>query len=521
MRLLFRILICNVFFVLFLFHPVWAANTSYYVDATRGRDSNTGLSHAQAWQTLSKVNNSLFNSGDNVYLLCGETWIGQQIIVDWSGTAEDNVIIGAYYMDDGSETVGVNGDGRPIIDGKITFPSTNTRGLVEVKDKFSYVTIQDLHILRSAGYGFIARPDATHVTVQRCKVDTTFRGSIVFWTNADNGSALYNECTNSGLQRLTLGNWPAAIAMRKTSRGIAKYNYVHDVYGEGIAPGNSGTVMYNLVSDTKSVALYINAVSDVEVAYNLVVGTSESTFEIVSGWHGAGISVATENNTSSWQDCYDNKVHHNVIINTYAGIRMYESHSTYQIYNIYIYNNTFIDNFGNFMLSNKNDDLDVSTIYVKNNISYPQDSRSSHVKVWGGSTIDNWTCDYNNWAVDTAPTNAFSGGNDVTGDPNFVKSTWKTDNFTMSDFSTSDFFVKDGSSAINSGVDLGHVYSLSIGDSSDFNFTDKGLKYGHPIYVNLVSQNDNAPWEMGATKLTGSQSSVIQPPEGLKLLINQ
>ena len=87
MLLSFRFLICNVFFVLFLFHPVWAANTSYYVDATMGSDSNTGLSHAQAWQTLSKINKSSFNSRVNVYLLCGKVWAVQQIIVDWSGTA--------------------------------------------------------------------------------------------------------------------------------------------------------------------------------------------------------------------------------------------------------------------------------------------------------------------------------------------------------------------------------------------------------------------------------------------------
>ena len=58
MRLFFKFLVCNIFFVLFLFNPAWAANTSYYVDATNGSDSNTGLSHAQAWKTLSKVNST-------------------------------------------------------------------------------------------------------------------------------------------------------------------------------------------------------------------------------------------------------------------------------------------------------------------------------------------------------------------------------------------------------------------------------------------------------------------------------
>ena len=49
----------------------WAA--TYYADATNGKDSHTGMSSAQAWKSLSKVNGESFSPGDNIYFKCGET----------------------------------------------------------------------------------------------------------------------------------------------------------------------------------------------------------------------------------------------------------------------------------------------------------------------------------------------------------------------------------------------------------------------------------------------------------------
>jgi len=522
-RLIAKFLLYNSFFILFLFNSVWAANTSYYVAATSGNDSNTGLSHAQAWKTLSKVNSFSFSSGDNVYLLCGETWSSERLTTDWSGTVEDNVVIGAYYMDGGVETVGVNGDGKPIIDGQTTYPTSNLEALISTSQNVDYITIQDIEVKNSAGYGIRAAKHTSYITVQRCKIDTTYRNNILF-SGSNYGNALYNECTNGGTIRLEVHGWPQTLSMHGTTGGTIKYNYVYNQYGEGIGVGDYCTVMYNLVVDTKSVGIYLNGSNNSEVAYNLVVGTNDTTYTIVTGWHGPGICLATENNTSTVADCENNKIHHNTIINTYAGIRMYESNDAYynkQVRNNYIYNNTFIDNYGNFMLSNTSDDIDVSTIYVKNNISYPNSAESSHQIVWGGSTLDNWTCDYNNWAVDAAPSNAFLGAHDVTGNPNFAKSTWRSKSFTMDDFLTSDFFPKDGSSAIDSGVDLGSNFSNSLGNGTDFNATNPDPNNGVPILIFKESQYDNTPWEIGATKSTGDPSSTLQAPEGLKLAIHQ
>ena len=37
--------------------------TEYYVDATNGNDTDSGNSPNSAWQTISRVNNGIFNPG--------------------------------------------------------------------------------------------------------------------------------------------------------------------------------------------------------------------------------------------------------------------------------------------------------------------------------------------------------------------------------------------------------------------------------------------------------------------------
>jgi parallel beta-helix repeat protein len=76
--------------------PLWA--TDYYVKST-GNDSNTGLSDAQAWKTITKVNTvwaaGTFAPGDNIYFRRGDTFYGTLTVTE-SGTSANNITIGAY-----------------------------------------------------------------------------------------------------------------------------------------------------------------------------------------------------------------------------------------------------------------------------------------------------------------------------------------------------------------------------------------------------------------------------------------
>lgn len=66
----------------------------YYVDATKGRDSNDGLSPENAWGTIAKANSVKLNPGDSVLLKRGEAWREQ--LIPKSGDETVYITYGAY-----------------------------------------------------------------------------------------------------------------------------------------------------------------------------------------------------------------------------------------------------------------------------------------------------------------------------------------------------------------------------------------------------------------------------------------
>ena len=82
--------------LLFLFIHFFSSNfaATYYV-SNSGNDSNSGLATTLAWKTLSKVNASIFNAGDQILFRKGDSFYGT-ITVKNSGTAGSPIIYGAY-----------------------------------------------------------------------------------------------------------------------------------------------------------------------------------------------------------------------------------------------------------------------------------------------------------------------------------------------------------------------------------------------------------------------------------------
>ena len=67
----------------------------YYVDATRGDDSNPGINSSLPWKTLAKVTASSFNPGDNIFLKRGEVW-EERLQVSSSGESGNPITYTAY-----------------------------------------------------------------------------------------------------------------------------------------------------------------------------------------------------------------------------------------------------------------------------------------------------------------------------------------------------------------------------------------------------------------------------------------
>ena len=104
-RVLSCIMALSIIISTVIFSPVYASEgaensgTIYYVDQTTGNDENNGTSEDTPWKTLDKVNNTVFQPGDQILLKCGETWT-EQLAPKGSGTNEAPIILSSYGTGD-------------------------------------------------------------------------------------------------------------------------------------------------------------------------------------------------------------------------------------------------------------------------------------------------------------------------------------------------------------------------------------------------------------------------------------
>jgi hypothetical protein len=91
-----------VFIVLVVFviaaSPSSASPTAviYYVSSSTGNDNDDGLSEANAFATIAKVNALNLQPGDRVLLKCGDVWRAEQLILSKSGTELAPIVISSY-----------------------------------------------------------------------------------------------------------------------------------------------------------------------------------------------------------------------------------------------------------------------------------------------------------------------------------------------------------------------------------------------------------------------------------------
>jgi hypothetical protein len=90
--------------------PVQGIN--YYVDAVAGNDNNNGTTPASAWQSLEKINNTVFKPGDSILFKANCTWTGG-LEPKGSGDSTKQIAIGMY----GYNTIPRNSRNKPHIEG--------------------------------------------------------------------------------------------------------------------------------------------------------------------------------------------------------------------------------------------------------------------------------------------------------------------------------------------------------------------------------------------------------------------
>ena len=129
----------------------------YYIDPT-GNDSNSGTSTAAPWQSLGKVNATVFQPGDNVFFKRGGSWVGT-LSPQGSGTSTSRITLGAYGT--GAKPL-INGNGGWAvislstqdywtIDGfEVTNPASNDSSRSGIRIDYSGSgTMRDIRILNN------------------------------------------------------------------------------------------------------------------------------------------------------------------------------------------------------------------------------------------------------------------------------------------------------------------------------------------------------------------------------------
>ncbi|MHA2066412.1 MAG: right-handed parallel beta-helix repeat-containing protein, partial [Candidatus Thorarchaeota archaeon] len=116
--------------ILFLLTSPALAGTAYYVDCSQG--SNGTGTFASPWNTIESVNDASMSTGDDVYFkentTCSGAKLDNGLVIDWTGTSGDRVVIGCYDGDGDFNCDNVVQssitDQKPELDGNFTYPSS-------------------------------------------------------------------------------------------------------------------------------------------------------------------------------------------------------------------------------------------------------------------------------------------------------------------------------------------------------------------------------------------------------------
>ena len=133
-----------------------AAAAIYYVSQSAGSDSNSGLSSAAPWQTLTKASTVTLSAGDSILLKAGDTW-SEELQPKGSGTAGNPIYIGAY-----------GAGNKPLID---RLDYTQDRNGIHLIDQAGYKIVGiEFYRCMSGIYAEypVGSPNRNHLWIEDC-----------------------------------------------------------------------------------------------------------------------------------------------------------------------------------------------------------------------------------------------------------------------------------------------------------------------------------------------------------------
>ncbi len=472
----------------------------YYV-SNDGNDNADGLSDATAWASINKVNDFSFATGDDVYFKSGDTWNFAahpgRLKIDWSGTVNDRATVGAYFMNGGSEVVGVSGN-KPLMNGNDLSPliGNSYTGLIQVNDS-DYVDVENFRVINSEGVG-IRFDDTSYARILNNETSNTFRQGILL-NRSDNGLIQGNDITDAARiwpevnVNMPGKHWPASLSVMGIGavdvyvNNIIRENVVYETYGEGIGvfQGPKDTLIENnILYANRALGIYIDASPGNIIRGNLVYGTTDPTFWRNGVTQGGGIGINDEA-ASNLPISENNKIYNNLVAYTFNGIELATHDPASVLRDTDVYNNTLIDNvvgirsYGNGPFVNSTIRNNLVWAISPDAVPFAGDPNAGY----GGLAIEN-----NLWS--TTPQSIASGAGDVIGVPSLFKTTgWRS--MTGGDLTYQDFTLTSGSLGIGQGLDVSAYDANGLDpallwpsvDTLDQNIYGSGREIGAFVYV--------------------------------------
>ncbi len=442
-----NLILVSILLILSLTSAAWAA--TYYVDATGGNDSNSGLSTSTAWKTIAKVNASKFSPGDQILFKRGATW-REQLTVLSSGSSGNPITFGAY----GSGT-------KPKILGSIDFsaPGSWTYEGGNLWYATSAVQIGNMIFNNETSVGF----------KKSQKTDLTTQGH--FWWD-DSNDRVYLYSTSSP------GTFYTAIEAAKQQHGIlidgSSYITIDgfDIRyagGDGIKTDGGVTPCKGIIIQNCDLSwiggVYLSGTTRYGNAIEIWAGASDVIvrYNRVNQAYDDGI---TWQNNVAGKSASNVSFYYNIVSNCHTMFDYFQMGTGATSTGILVYNNVGYNAGGSWSEPQRPDPYPgcfnvwnsngrISSSVFKNNICYL--TTNKHVWFPDSTDLAGWTMDYNLYYPDggavfmrnAADSTNFAGWKTATGkdahsktaDPLFV--------------STSDFHLQSTSPAIDAGTNAG------------------------------------------------------------------
>jgi hypothetical protein len=309
-----------------------------------------------------------------------------------------------------------SGDGtnKPIIDGQSTYPSHMNPDPVRPNGKAVSIESGNTEVngiefkdIYGQGIELSGSIDGSgQVRIKNCKFDGTGWAAIQLLGENNSSCLEATACVIENCEFTDINTyckdeewtskWPQAV------NGNSGYTVGHfirnckfsNIYGEGIGATGFRLVEYNVISGTKSGAIYLGYVRGQtmtnEVRYNLIWGDS-------LGDHSTGtmLTLQSENDSVDLTGV-TRLIYGNVVVGGAVGMRMRNLDTGSHWGPIKVYNNTFVDCVSNFSFSQIDEFNDVE---IKNNTSIIHSDASSscvHITAYGNDW-SNWDISNNHW----------------------------------------------------------------------------------------------------------------------------